>query len=528
MRKKALALFLVAVLVCMTCPIDLSYATTTAPVSIAEGEPIQIDWTGTTGTIVCSEDASFTDYYIPSTFILWVEGSNAPTTADGVTCTYQYDSADTTEVINKAYLIDTSALTDPTETSTLTVVVDGTTYTVTLKAPYSNITAGTTPTSIRSYLPIGQFATGSGWGSIYNGSAVKGVSGYTSTGISLGAFGGYVEYYFSHGIKDDPKNPYGVDFVIYGNAFAGNPEAGAVQVSVDGKTWYELAGSKYYADNYSFNASKPDGTRYSAVYSGTLNNTTVEYQKNSTNIEVKIGTGSPYVFTKNVAWWPESGEGYPMGRAHVNSGSNVSVISDTDTITFSGLTMIEDSNTTTDYAYGYADVTPNGSPSVYGKAVNPYIPYTSAKKGGDGFDLEWAVDISTGEPVDVTDLIFKYVRVYSAVLDNGTFGETSTEICGIFTTADPASSDTGITSATVNIGGQSVDTLAASHTISESDIGNVKLYTVPSASMGTVSVTGASSTAHVYIEGNTTSGSLVRVIVQDGTAAPSITVLKVV
>ncbi len=27
------------------------------------------------------------------------------------------------------------------------------------------------------------------------------------------------------------KNPYGVDFVIYGNAFNGNPEAGAVQVS---------------------------------------------------------------------------------------------------------------------------------------------------------------------------------------------------------------------------------------------------------------------------------------------------------
>lgn len=528
MRKKALALFLVAVLVCMTCPIDLSYATTTAPVSIAEGEPIRIDWTDNTGTIVCSEDASITDYYIPSTFILWVEGSNAPTTADGVTCTYQYDSADNT---NKAYLIDTSALTDASlATSTLSVVVDGTTYTVTLKAPYRNVSSGTKPSLVLSYLPIGQYATGAGWGSILNGTAVKGVSGYTSTGISLGAFGGYVEYFFANGITDNPENPYGVDFVIYGNAFAGNPEAGAVQVSVDGKTWYELAGSKYYEGNFSFDSTKPNGTKYSAVYTGTINNTTVTYNK-GTDIKATLAGNGPYTFTTALGWWPKS-EKYPMpaGGVHKNYGnaSNVIVNYSDNELEFTGLTAIEDSNTTTDYAYGYADVTPNGSPSVYGKAVNPYIPYTSAKKGGDGFDLEWAVDISTGEPVDVTDLIFKYVRVYSAVLDNGTFGETSTEICGIFTTADPASSDTGITSATVNIGGQSVDTLAASHTISESDIGNVKLYTVPSASMGTVSVTGASSTAHVYIEGNTTSGSLVRVIVQDGTAAPSITVLKVV
>ena len=44
-------------------------------------------------------------------------------------------------------------------------------------------------------------------------------------------------------------------------------------------------------------------------------------------------------------------------------------------------------------------------------------PYTSDKTGGDGFDLEWAVDISTGLPVDVTGKTFHDVRVYSAVLD---------------------------------------------------------------------------------------------------------------
>ena len=40
-----------------------------------------------------------------------------------------------------------------------------------------------------------------------------------------------------------------MDFIVYGNAFNGNPEAASVQVSEDGKTWYELAGSLYYDPN---------------------------------------------------------------------------------------------------------------------------------------------------------------------------------------------------------------------------------------------------------------------------------------
>ena len=107
-----------------------------------------------------------------------------------------------------------------------------------------------------------------------------------------------------------------------------------------------------------------------------------------------------------------------------------------DNLTFSGITAVPDYNTTATYAFGYADVTPNGSPTTYGDAVNPYTLYTTAKTGGDGFDLEWAVNPSTKLPVDVTGKAFKYVRVYSAVLDNATFGETSTEVCGIFTTAN--------------------------------------------------------------------------------------------
>ena len=100
---------------------------------------------------------------------------------------------------------------------------------------------GVKPSRVVSYLPLGQFARGSGWGDATG----KFTGGYSATGVSLGALGGYIEFEFADGITNDSNNPYGVDFVVYGNAFNGNPEAGAVQVSEDGKKWYELTGSMY-------------------------------------------------------------------------------------------------------------------------------------------------------------------------------------------------------------------------------------------------------------------------------------------
>ncbi len=84
------------------------------------------------------------------------------------------------------------------------------------------------------------------------------------TASGCGSLGGYVQYDFSSNpIQNLDTNPYGVDFVVYGNAFNGNPEAAAVQVYAqeiltdDGNgnvtyghyKWYELAGSMYYSDS---------------------------------------------------------------------------------------------------------------------------------------------------------------------------------------------------------------------------------------------------------------------------------------
>ena len=551
-NSRALALILVLAMAVSLLTISAS-ATTISKVSIAEGEPVAIDWTqsGTTytGSIVNSATMSNTVYSMPSSFTLWAEATNEPsiTCGSGATATYLYknEGIEETDPDNWAYKIDVSGIAEGS-TAAMTVVVDSGTYTVDLPSATPISAGGTKPTSVLSYAPLGQFARGNGWGSIYSNYAnVAGSTasdakvkfatgtGYESTGVSLGAFGGYIDFYFQGGITNDAKNPYGVDFVIYGNAFNANPEAGAVQVSEDGITWYELAGSMYYDGNFNYTGTAT-ANRFVNAYTGTLRNATISYSQDSViKATVKDASGATKInaaqFVASTAWWPTVAKGYPAIAAHINSNatstSNVQVTCNDTVFSSTGVTLIPDSNTTADYAFGYADVTPNGSPAAYGDAINPYTPYTSSKTGGDGFDLEWAVDITTGEPIDVTGKTFRYVRVYSAVLDNGTFGETSTEICGIFTTANKATASVGTTATptTVTVGGTAV-------TLSKTASG-IQTVTIPKNTATELVVTGGSN-SHIYINSTYGTGTatnsftlarnatqIVRVIVQDNTTA---------
>lgn len=474
------------------------------PVSISTGDPVFIAWNGTTGTVTGRNGSS----KIPGEFTLWVEN---PTS---VTVNGTAQSASLQNGTNYGYTITTS------EDNTLSIVVvaGGTTYTISCGTK-SHTLAGSAPTSVVSYLPIGQFANNSGWGYLGTKFVGPNKTAPETTGVSLGAFGGFIEFYFENGIEDKATNPYGVDFVIYGNAFNGNPEAGAVQVSVDGTTWYELAGSNYYKSN--FTAADP-ANGFSKFYTGTLRNTSVIYTKGSSRVTAKLGSLNAADCCP-AAWFPLTTNftafaNDPTGGATCDS--RVSVNLSGNTLTFTGVTAIADSDTTADYAFGYADVTPNGSPSEYGEAVNPYTPYTSDKTGGDGFDLAWAVDIATGEPVNLSGQKVKYVRVYSAVLDFGRFGETSPEITGIFTARGTSGS-----AATTDLevwGAQKITT----------------------SNKGMVSVSARSYTIysaedHVYVNGvavdasgddgytfSIASGEKVQIITQSGTESPYVTVLN--
>lgn len=484
------------------------------PVSISTGDPVFVAWNGTSGTVAGRNGSS----KIPGEFTLWVDTPTSVTVNDvAQTATVQNGT-------NYGYTITTS------EDNTLSIVVvaGGVTYTISCGVK-SHTQPGSAPTSVVSYLPIGQFANNSAWGVL--GSKFAGKTSLDSTGISLGAFGGFAEFYFKNGITNNEKNPYGVDFVIYGNAFNGNPEAGAVQVSEDGSKWYELAGSNYYDGNFNYNET---ASGCSKVYSGTLRNTNVVYTNGTSRVSASLG-GRTAKEVCPTAWFPLTSN-YSIGGAHTDE--NVTMTFNSNTLTFTGITAIADSDTTADYAFGYADVTPNGSPNTYGDAVNPYTPYTSDKTGGDGFDLEWAVDIATGRPVDVTGKTFHYVRVYSAVLDFGRFGETSTEICGIFTTANKATTSVNRTAAptSLKIGDDEIDNLADFGMIEKDNenYGGVVYYDASSLGLSSSTITvSASSNANVYINSNTTGSyektsdvNVVRVIVQEGTSAPYIAIIK--
>lgn len=389
-----------------------------------------------------------------------------------------------------------------------------------------------TPKGALGYLPgLTQYANNTSWGSISNdgtnsltpASKVKGgrTLGYVSTGFSLGTLGGYVVYDFSDSpIQESTSHPYGVDFIVYGNPFIGNPEPAAVQVYAKKYTinqnnekvydsnyaWYELAGSKYYASDTDWNQ-------------------TVIYTTDGTNVAARIGSDlAPASFTNRPdSWFPDTTDINHVDTSAVNDSDLTSVIhphinSYTATrIEFTGVTRITITTpnpASADFAFGYADVVPNGT--NYGTAVNPYTEITSSKTGGDGFDLAWAVDMTTHEPVLIDEA--KYVRIYSATLnDAGIFGETSPEICGIYKAA------------TGTAGTQTTDaTLKDSALDPVTMIANGKTQ----VSAGTYKLT--SSEDNVFINGervnassgqnfNVGVGGIVQIITQSGTEEPFIT-----
>lgn len=100
----------------------------------------------------------------------------------------------------------------------------------------------------------------------------------------------FVVIEFDHDVVDDPNNPFGLDFIVFGNAFgygssedyytqatdpshvtfsaAGGPDPGFVEVSQDGKTWYGFEGGPYCDDfaptlGFVYDSVKSDGRIFS-------------------------------------------------------------------------------------------------------------------------------------------------------------------------------------------------------------------------------------------------------------------------
>ncbi len=228
--------------------------------------------------------------------------------------------------------------------------------------------------------------------------------------VSLGSFGGFLIMKFEEACMNHPDNPYGIDFTIFGNAFAGSSEPGVVWVMKDENlngladdTWYEIAGSSHF-----FSETKKD---YAVTY----------FKTSAGNVLWKDNHGKTgHIPTNeyNLQDYypiPENFPSYPQ-----------------DSVTFYG-TLLESNFVTTSSQelklaaplFGYADC----HPQVHGADLFlPDNPYTYEKEGAGGnpIDISWATD-SLGNYVDLDSIHF--VKIVSAsLMDAGWLGEISTDV----------------------------------------------------------------------------------------------------
>ena len=452
-----------------------------------------------------------------------------------------------------------------TYTLTVTVTNSGTkSYTVSIT--YAAAATSGVPSDVCGYLPVGQFARGNGWGALFtNGTNTSGtkkfLSGYVSTGVSLGLLGGYVQFDLGTNkyITDTATHPYGVDFIVYGNPFSGNPEAGAVMVSEDGKIWYNLAGSLHYDSNtvqhtdisyMKLDAATTIGGQSFAkgIHYSTNYQPTDSTDADTVNAAIAAATWTSFV--TGTAWWPEYtdesyGSVWGENDGHLGNHTDSYTTGDVywnrsgaaEVITYRGVTRVKDdaemglsgANATNHYRFGYADVRQAGS--NYGTAVNPYDTLPAAAAGGDGFDLAWAVD-DDGKPVNMTGKHIRFIRVYSAVLYNaGIFGETSAEVCGLY-----VATGTGTTTITAPT---SISVSASSENPSTKSSTNNGYQSVRLAGASTAYITVNTTSSNIFVNGEAvTSGNVVsvaltqtitpvQIITQNGTESPYITVFLI-
>ncbi len=445
-------------------------------------------------------------------------------------------------------------------------------------------TAGSSGTGIYSFLPApGQFVNegidSGGWGDIYQsgGTALKTlVDANFATGVSLGAYGGSIVFDFGEsGIDNTNTNKYGVDFIVYGNAFTNWSEPGCIQVAQDldnngvPDTWYDIAGSRHYMSGTDWdcefvygNPTPSDNT------SGTSTRVNVPYaDTDNVSVSGSTQTWSSYSeMTTNAyhdhSWFPlarnyfdatdntataYTGAGVSGLMANIDQLSfatlkesqtiqdgdtppNAIVGSATATLAYKGVNLNQTAPTTMLYTFGYADVHANGS--NYGTtSYNPYAA-TDSSTGGDPIDISWAVN-SDGEPVSLSNI--RFVRVYTGTMNvSAVFGETSTEIKGIYD-ADDTGSGAAQYIPTIKYG-QSQYYMNV--TVNHSNMGtttinlNAGTYYINAAENNTdyFFINGVSKTSGQAVPFTVTSGetTYVQVITQDSTNSPYITLIKFV
>ena len=393
--------------------------------------------------------------------------------------------------------------------------------------------------ALYAYLPapaqfVNEGVTTGGWGDAYD--STGSLKANSATGVSLGFFGGYAVYKFDTPIADDSTHPYGADFIVYGNAFWGNSEAGCIQVSKDGQTWYDIAGSMYYTKStpsstitYTNPSTSEDAGITTPGATSTL--AAVNYTLNGAAGTVTTNTFHNHSwFPLNANYFAASGSRAAMAKVDEFSFVSRTLASNgvTDTLTFTGtlLNNYPGISATASIGFGYCDVHPNrtlGSTVAY----NPYQTFTSSSDyntktegtgGGDPIDIAWAVN-PDGTPAADLDSI-SYVRIYTGMAQmNGIFGEISTEVCGI--AACDAKTGSGTATSDLQIWGSTQ--IPTAHKGSQT-VGAGTYYIISSEE--NVYVNGTKVTDSSSYALTVEAGKAYQIITQNGTESPYLTVIK--
>ncbi len=273
---------------------------------------------------------------------------------------------------------------------------------------------------IYEYKPApGQFINTETWGSP---AAAQSLIGGLSGHVSLGGYGGSVVVGFDHAIENDPSNPFGVDFTIFGNAFPGWSEPGIVSVMKDENnnglpddTWYELKGSDYDLASTAHN--------HAIMYANPGGNVDVPWRdsRNETGV-VKVNAYHTQPYYPSSTLFPAINPGFERYSGTMVSGN----VNDSNPSYIQSFAL----------DFGYADNRPkqNGDPTT--QPDNPETTETIEGAGGDAMKIEWAID-ANGTPVELDKIHF--IRIQTSMNRNcGWLGEISTEICGIVDVATTA------------------------------------------------------------------------------------------
>jgi hypothetical protein len=234
-----------------------------------------------------------------------------------------------------------------------------------------------------------------------------------SSMVSMGSFGGYIVAGFENACVNDPNNPYGIDFTVFGNAFPGSSEAGVIWVMKDENkngiaddTWCEIAGSKYF-------------------HSVTVKNYEVTYFRTESrdvywedNLYNSGWIRANSYYTQDYYPLPEFFPQYPQDSVKFKGTRLKAEIDSSD---INQIKIISP-------AFGYADCHSLKQGIDLTLPDNPYTPETEGA-GGNPVDISWAVD-SHGNYIDIDSVHF--VKIVTGNLASvGWIGEISTDVSWI-------------------------------------------------------------------------------------------------